>query len=217
MNGLLYRRTILRYLTTVGSFLIFYPRAKTLITLLREGPALHLFLVSIACRSNETTSEFAMPTSEEVLDIQYRPMYISYLSLSLIAVARVHSKSQPCSSNQCNTARLESKLTRHFKNDVHLISWEWALVFKQGSTPRVPTTTSSYEATTPRYKECSRFTSGTLLYPHSSSLLSTLLTIVKINHFSATHLFLCTYCKFRTKLREPTDFRVCPQAYAIGK
>ncbi len=27
----------------------------------------------------------------------------------------MHSKSQPCSSNQCDTARLESKLTRHFK------------------------------------------------------------------------------------------------------
>jgi hypothetical protein len=32
-----------------------------------------------------------------------------------MTVARVHSKSQPCSSNQCDTARLESKLIRRFK------------------------------------------------------------------------------------------------------
>ncbi len=44
-----------------------------------------------------------------------------HLSLSLVTVARVHSTPQPCSSNQCDTARLESKLTR-CSNDVHLIS-----------------------------------------------------------------------------------------------
>ncbi len=87
-----------------------------------------------------------------------------------------------------------------FENDVHLISLERTLVFKRGSTPRIPTTTSLYKATTPRYEECSRFTSGTLLYPHFSSFLSTLLTIVKNNHFSATHLFSRTYCKLRTAM-----------------
>ena len=35
--------------------------------------------------------------------------------LSLITVAHMHSTLQPCSSNQCNTAHLESKLTRWFK------------------------------------------------------------------------------------------------------
>ena len=115
------------------------------------------------------------------------PYVILHLSLSLITVARVHSTLQPCSSNQCDTARLESKLIRR-SNDVHLIPWEWTLVFKRGSTPRVPTTTSSYEATTPRYEECSRFSSGALLYSHSP-LFSHPLTIVKITHFSATYIF----------------------------
>ncbi len=43
------------------------------------------------------------------------PYLFLHLSLSLVTVARVHSNSQPCSSNQCDTARLESKLTRRFK------------------------------------------------------------------------------------------------------
>ncbi len=38
-----------------------------------------------------------------------------HISLSLITVACMHSTSQPCSTNQCNTARLESKLTFQFK------------------------------------------------------------------------------------------------------
>ncbi len=50
--------------------------------------------------------------SRAVEKIQYCPMYILHLSLSLVTVARVHRTSQPCSSNQCDTARLESKLTR---------------------------------------------------------------------------------------------------------
>ena len=52
------------------------------------------------------------------LDIRHSPVspYVFlHLSLSLITVARVHSKSQPYSSNQCDTARLESKLTRRLK------------------------------------------------------------------------------------------------------
>jgi hypothetical protein len=43
-----------------------------------------------------------------------------HLSLSVIHVSREHSTLQPCSSNQFDTARLESKLTRRSK-DVHLI------------------------------------------------------------------------------------------------
>jgi hypothetical protein len=96
------------------------------------------------------------------------PYVFLHLSLSMITVARVHSTLQPCSSNQCNTAHLEPKLTCRSNNN-HLIPWEWTLVFKQGSTPRIPTTTSSYETTAPQYEECSRFFSGTLLYSHSSS------------------------------------------------
>ncbi len=78
-----------------------------------------------------------------------------------------------------------------FENDVRLISWDRTLVIKRGSTPRVPTTTSSYEATTPRYEECSRFTSGTLLCPHfflTSSLfsqLSKLIILVPLTFFLA--------------------------------
>ncbi len=85
-------------------------------------------------------------------------------------------------------------------NDVHLIPWDWTLVFKRGSTPRIPTTTSSYEATTPRYEECSRFASGTLLYPHFFitsplfSQLSIIIILVPLTFFSRT------YCKFRTAM-----------------
>jgi hypothetical protein len=99
------------------------------------------------------------------------PYAILHLSLSLITFARVRSALQPYSSNQCNTARLESKLTRQFKtcSSHHM---RLTPVFKQGSMPRIPTTTLSYETTTPpRYEECSRFFSGTLLYSHSSSFL----------------------------------------------
>ncbi len=98
-----------------------------------------------------------------------------HISLSLITVARVHSTLQPCSSNQCNTAYLESKLTHRHSNHVHLIPWDWTLVFKHGSTHRIPTTTLSYKTTTLQYKECSRLFSDTLFYSHSpffSSLLS---------------------------------------------
>ncbi len=111
------------------------------------------------------------------------PFAFLHLSLSLITVARVHSTLQPCSSNQCDTARLESKLTRRSKH-VHLIPWDWTLVFKRGSTPRIPTTTLSYETTTQQYKECSRLHSGTLLYSHSSSFLWT-------SHNSQNNSFKC--------------------------
>jgi hypothetical protein len=43
-----------------------------------------------------------------VTDIQYRNVLcIIHISPSLITVARVHSTLHPCSSNQCDTARLE--------------------------------------------------------------------------------------------------------------
>jgi hypothetical protein len=51
-----------------------------------------------------------------LVDVQYRTSYrpidILQISLSLLNAARVHSTLQPCSSNQCDTARLELKLTR---------------------------------------------------------------------------------------------------------
>ncbi len=72
-----------------------------------EGVALSL----PARRTDEITRAL---TQVHVLDIQYRYIYF-YVSLSLITVARVHSTLNPCSSNQCDTARLESKLTRRFK------------------------------------------------------------------------------------------------------
>ena len=118
-------------------------------------------------------------------------LYIFLLiSLSLTTVSRVHSTVQLCSSNQCDTTRLESKLTCHSKH-VHLIPWDWTLVFKQGSMPCVPTTTPSYETMTLQYEECSRFFSGTLLSsqpPHFSAPL----TNAKINHFSAFSIFVTT-------------------------
>jgi hypothetical protein len=46
-----------------------------------------------------------------VTDIQYRYVCICHISPSLITVARVHSTLHPSSSNQCDTARLESKLS----------------------------------------------------------------------------------------------------------
>ncbi len=74
-------------------------------------------------------------------------IYILHIRLSLITASCVHSTLQLCSSNQCNTAHLESKLT-HRSNHVHLIPWDWTLVFKQGSTPRLPTTTPLYKSMT---------------------------------------------------------------------
>ncbi len=111
-----------------------------------------------------------------------------HISLSLITVIRLHSTSQPCSSKQCNTARLESKLICHSKH-VHLIPWDWTLVFKQGSTPRIPMTTLSYETTTPQYEECSRLQSGTLLYSHSPLIALTLSQLSIFTSFSATYHF----------------------------
>ena len=62
-----------------------------------------------------------------------------------------------------------------------------SLVFKQGSTPRIPKTTSSNKATTSQYKEeCSTFFLGTLL-SSQLPLFFTPLTIVKNNLFSATY------------------------------
>jgi hypothetical protein len=46
-----------------------------------------------------------------------------HISLSLITISSAHRTLQPCSSNQCDTARLESKLTRR-SNHVHLTSHE---------------------------------------------------------------------------------------------
>ncbi len=91
---------------------------------------------------------------------------------------------------------MESKLTRS-SNHVHLISWDWTLVFKRGSTPRIPKTTSSYETTTPRYKKCSRLLSGTFLYSHSPIIFPTLSQLSKLNilvprTFFATTAHICT-------------------------
>jgi hypothetical protein len=49
--------------------------------------------------------------SRGVTDIQYCYVSILPISPSLITVARMHSTLHPCSSNQFNTAQLESKLT----------------------------------------------------------------------------------------------------------
>jgi hypothetical protein len=114
-----------------------------------------------------------------LLDIQCSSLYILHISLSLITVSRVLSRLQPCSSNQCNTAHLESKLTCHSNHD-DLIPWDWTLIFKRNPTPRIPTTTSRYKTTTPRYEECSRLLSGTLLYSHSPLISLTLSQLSKI-------------------------------------
>jgi hypothetical protein len=72
------------------------------------------FVLSLTTCNNLLTTEQRFDP-RGVLDIQYCPKYIWHKSLSLITVARVHSTWQPCTSNQCNTTRLESKLTRCFK------------------------------------------------------------------------------------------------------
>jgi hypothetical protein len=61
--------------------------------------------------------------SQSLLDVTHSvsPYVYIHLSQSLITVDAMHSTLQPCSSNQCDTARLESKLTRRFKTYVHLI------------------------------------------------------------------------------------------------
>jgi hypothetical protein len=135
-------------------------------------------LYLITCYNLLTTTQQRFD-SRGVLDIQYCSIFFIHTSLSLITVAHVHSTLQPCSSNQCNTAHLESKLIRR-SNHVQLTPWDWTLVFRQGSTPRIPTTASLYETTTPQYEEYSRLLSGTLLYSHSPLILLTLSQLSKL-------------------------------------
>ena len=83
-----------------------------------------------------------------LLDILYCPMYFHiypYPSL-LSPVCTVHYNSAPVTSA---TPHVWNQNSLVVSNDVHLIPWDWTLVFKRGSTPHIPTTSSSYEATTP--------------------------------------------------------------------
>ena len=102
---------------------------------------------------------------------------VLYKILLVIQYRSTVSTLQRCSSNQCHTARMESKLSCRFKScSSHPMRLNTH--FKQGSTPCIPKTTLSYEATTPQYEECSRFFPGTLL-SSQPSLFSAPLTIVK--------------------------------------
>jgi hypothetical protein len=97
----------------------------------------------------------------KVLDIQYCSLYfyIHPYPLSLLPICTVHHNRAPGTSATPHVWNQNSLVdSKH----VHLIPWDWTLVFKWGSTPPIPVTTLSYQTTTQRYKECSRFFSGTL-------------------------------------------------------
>ena len=112
-----------------------------------------------------------------------------------MSVARVHSTTlQPFSSNQCNTASLESKLTCWFKTcSPH--SMRLNTRFQARLNASYTDDHAIVQTTTPWYTEWSRFFSATL--PHSP-LLSSFLTIVKNNHFSANYIFFTTAYIFAT-------------------
>ena len=69
------------------------------------------------CTVIRTTTTVPQDTCAVVPSVRHSvsPYIFLRLSLSLITVALMHSTLQPCSRNQCDTARLESKLTRWFK------------------------------------------------------------------------------------------------------
>jgi hypothetical protein len=134
--------------------------------------------------------------SRGVTDIQYRYVCILHISPSLITVARVHSTLHPCFSNQCNTARLESKLTSI--QIMHISSHEIVHSFSyDAQRPLYQNPQRRYDAVRLRNEERPSVFVGTLPVFRTSRSLSfpTPLTILKITHFSATHLFqlYCTY------------------------
>jgi hypothetical protein len=141
----------------------------------------------ITCYNLLTTQQIF--DSRGVLDIQYCSLYFNiypYPKL-LLPVCTVHYNRAPVISVTPHVWNQISLVVQNMFISAHEI--ERTLVFKQGSTPQIPTTTSLYETTTPRYEECSRLFSGTpprSQPPHCF----TPLTIVKINHFSGTFLSL---------------------------
>jgi hypothetical protein len=104
-----------------------------------------------------------------VLDIQYSYVYFTYIPIPDYC----------CSCTQYITSLLQYPV-RHrtfgikthssIQKHVHLIPWDWTLIFKRGSTP-VPTTMPSYKTTIQRYEECTTLVPGTLPCSHPSSLL----------------------------------------------
>ena len=129
-------------------------------------------------------------------DIQYRCVCILHISASLITVARVRSTLHPCSSNQCDTARLESKLTSI--QIMHISSHEIVHSFLYDTQrPSYQNPQRRHVAVRLRNEERPSVFFGTLPVFRTSRSPSFLtpLTILKITHFSATHLFqlYCTY------------------------
>ena len=159
-----------------------------ILTKTRVSSKIDLHINKVFC----TLPDHTLPPTNKSTEIWFKrgvrllvsPYYILHLSLSL-TVARMHSKTlHPCSSNQCNTARLESKLSS-IQIHVHLIPWDWTLIFKRRSTPRIPKPTPRHETTSPRNEECSSLFQGTLPFSQTSHppVSFTPLTIVKITHF----------------------------------
>ena len=119
-------------------------------------------------------------------------MYFSHLSLSLITVARVHWTLQPCSSNQCDTARLEtnsfvdSKTCSNMFISSHEIEHSFSneaqrLVYRQ-----------QRRRTKQRHRNTRIVADSYLVHSPSAQPphFFTPHTICQNNHFSATHLFL---------------------------
>jgi hypothetical protein len=81
---------------------------KSLITAFPNGEGVILKCADNQCQMIGSGGRRNWWSRGSIIGVQY----MSPLgALSLITVARVHSKSQPCSSNQCDTACLESKLS----------------------------------------------------------------------------------------------------------
>ncbi len=108
----------------------------------------------------------------------------------------MHSTLHPCSSNQCNTAQLESKLTSI--QIMHISSHEIVHSFSYNTQRRsYQNPQQRYDVVRLRNEEYPSVFFGTLPVFRTSCSLSftTPLTILKITHFSATYLFglYCTY------------------------
>jgi hypothetical protein len=112
----------------------------------------------ITCYSLLTTQQRF--DSRGLLGIQYCPLYFyiyPYPSL-LLPVCTVHYNRAPVSSATPHVWNQNSLVN---SKHVHLIPWDWTLIFEQGSTPCIPKLLS-YKTMTLQYEECSRLFSGTL-------------------------------------------------------
>ena len=126
-----------------------------------------------------------------VTDIQYCYVSVLHISSSLITVAGMHST--PCSSNQCNTAQLESKLTliHIMLISSHEIGHWFSNNAQRPSYQNPYRRTKLYAWETRSVPQCSL--ERPPLAPHL--FLTPRLTICQNNHFCAIYIF-CHYCTY---------------------